>query len=113
MGDLDARDSSGERAICLRAKLGGEHREELTMVDEKKHSETAMGEPASAREKTAQNADEVAMGRPTAPKDIDARSDAQTAMGQPATSAQATAQEADEIALGAPATADEMCGQEG
>ena len=49
------------------------------MVDEKKHSETEMGEPVSAREKTAQNADEVAMGRPTAPKDIDARSDAQIA----------------------------------
>jgi hypothetical protein len=61
------------------------------MVDEKKHSETAMGEPASAREKTAQTADEVAMGCPTAPQDIDARSDAQIAMGQPATSAQATA----------------------
>jgi hypothetical protein len=45
-----------------------------------------MGEPASAHEKTAQNADEVAMGRPTAPKDIDARSDAQIAVGQPATS---------------------------
>ena len=65
--------------------------------DEKKHSEMAMGEPASAREKTAQNADEAAMGRPTAPKDIDARSDAQIAMGQPATSAQATAEEADEL----------------
>ena len=85
--------SSGERAICLRANPSGKHREELTMVDEKKHSETAMGEPVSAREKTAQDADEVAMGRPTAPKDIDARSDAQIAMGQPATSAQATAQE--------------------
>jgi hypothetical protein len=45
------------------------------MVDEKKHSETAMGGPASAREKTAQNADEAAMGRPTAPNDLDARSD--------------------------------------
>jgi hypothetical protein len=71
------------------------------MVDEKKHSETAMGEPARAGEKAAQFADEVAMGRPAAPKDIDARSVAQIAMGQPATAAQAAAQEADEIALGA------------
>ena len=62
------------------------------MGDEKKRSETAMGEPASVREETARNADEVAMGRSIAPKDLDARSDAQIAMDQPATAAEAAAQ---------------------
>jgi hypothetical protein len=47
------------------------------MGDEKKRSETAMGEPASVREETARNADEVAMGRSIALKDLEARSDAQ------------------------------------
>ena len=111
-GGSGARDSSDERAILIGdafgAKLGREHREELIMVDEKKHSETEMGAPASAGETAAQMADEVAMGRPTAPKDIEAQSDAQIAMGQPATAAQAAAQEVDQIALGAPATTDEM-----
>jgi hypothetical protein len=42
------------------------------MDDEKKRSETAMGEPASAREETVQNADEVTMGRPSTPQDVEA-----------------------------------------
>ena len=72
------------------------------MVDEKKHSETAMGEPVSAREKTAQNADEVAMGRPTAPKDIDARSDAQVARA--CDGRRDGGEKAEDVAMGQPAT---------
>ena len=40
------------------------------MPDEKKRSETAMGEPTSADEEAVQNADEVTMGRPSTPQDV-------------------------------------------
>ena len=46
------------------------------MTDEKKRSETAMGEPASAREETVQNADEAAMGRPSTPRSLAANANA-------------------------------------
>jgi hypothetical protein len=38
------------------------------MVDEKKRSETALGEPASTRQEATQNADEAIMGRPENPE---------------------------------------------
>jgi hypothetical protein len=95
---------AGYRSVrLLRQQLGG-----ATMGDEKKRTETAMGEPATVREQDAQDDDEVAMGQPATSAETAARAEDQIAMGQPATAAAAVTQAADEIAVGKPATIAEM-----